>query len=237
MLDPALCNRPISQWLVLKVWFTELMMNEALVIGALVTMLILSLRWRRNRWRFWARGGIVAVLLLYIFVPLPPFETWANAGLVRAVPADSGATADAIVILGRGDDLRELRIDVAAELWRQGRAPKIFASGRGDGPQIVQRLKASGIPAAMLGDEDCSQTTAENAEFTATLLQPQGIERIILVTDPPHMLRSLLTFRRFGFRVTPHFSPLPPLPQREKALIVYREYVGMASYAIRGRFS
>ena len=151
-----------------------------------------------------------------ILVPLPPLETLANAALVRGLPRDSGTTADAIVILGRGDNLRATRINVAAELWRQGRAPQIFASGRGDGRQMVKKLKKVGIPVETLDDENCSQTTAENADFTAALLQPRGIESIILVTDPPHMLRSLLTFRSAGFRVTPHPSPLPPLPQRGK---------------------
>lgn len=223
MLDPALCNRPISHWLVLKEGLTTLVMNEALVIGVLVAVLIWSLRWRRKPSRLWVRGFIVTALLLYIFVPLPPFETWAYTTLAQAVPQDSGKTADAIVILGRGDELRTSRIEAVTELWEQDRAPQIFASGRGDGPQIVSSLIARGIPADILGDENCSQTTAENAEFTATLLQPQGVEQIILVTDPPHMLRSLRTFRKLGFQIIPHFSPLPPLPQREKALIVYRE--------------
>ncbi len=237
MLDPALCNRPISQWLFFKDGLTELAMNPGLVIGALVTLLILSLRLRRQRWTFWVRGSIIATLSLYIFVPLPPIETLANAGLVRAVPDDTGTTADAIVILGRGHNLRNPRIDVATQLWQQERAPRLFASGRGDGPQIVHQLQSSGIPAETLDDENCSQTTAENAKFTAALLQPQGIQRIILVTDPPHMLRSLLTFQNAGFQVIPHPSPLPQLPQRQKALIVYREYAGMVSYALKGYLS
>jgi len=236
MLNPALCNRPLSQWLLLKDWLAVFVTNPALIITLLVALLILSLRLRRQRWRFFARGSIAAALILYILAPLPPLETLANASLVQAIPYDSGATADAIVILGRGESLRENRINVATELWQQGRAPQIFASGRGDGRHIVKRLRKRGIPAEILGNENCSQTTAENAEFTAKLLQPQGIDRIILVTDFPHMLRSLLTFRNFGFQVIPHPSPLPPMPQRQKALIVYREYAGITSYAIKGRF-
>jgi uncharacterized SAM-binding protein YcdF (DUF218 family) len=80
-------------------------------------------------------------------------------------------------------------------------------------------------------------TTEGNAKFTAQVLIPKGVRRILLVTDPPHMLRSLLTFRSQGFQAIPFASPLPPeLTYREKASIVFREYGGLISYVVWGRF-
>ncbi len=139
--------------------------------------------------------------------------------------------------MGRGQKLRNRRVKIAVQLWQAQRARKIFASGMGDAPQIITFLKAEGVPQDRINGESCSQSTEENALFTSTLLQPQGIRQLILITDPPHMLRSYLTFRSFGFIVIPYSSPIPPdWTSAERARLVFREYLGLVSYAFLGRF-
>ncbi len=177
------------------------------------------------------------LLLVYLVATSEPMVALAAQGLVGLLPADSGATVDAIIVLGRGEVLRNRRIEIAAQLWQAKRAPLIFASGMGDAPQMIELLRANGIPRQMLSGESCSQSTEENALFTATVLHPQGIRQILLITDPPHMLRSFLTFRSLGFTVIPHTSPLPPdWTSKEDLLLVFREYLALASYAVLGRF-
>jgi uncharacterized SAM-binding protein YcdF (DUF218 family) len=194
--------------------------------------MIPRLRWQRQL----SSLGIV-LLLIYFASSFPLTIAVANKGLIEFLPADSGVTADAIVVLGRGDKLRKSRVEVAEQLWKAHRAPLIFASGAGDGSQILQQLGGKSIPPQALEGENCSRTTEENAQFTAIVLKPRGIKQIVLVTDPPHMLRSLLTFRGLGFTVIPHTSPLPTdLAANTKAIIVYREYMGLISYGLRGRF-
>ncbi|XHX80074.1 MAG: YdcF family protein [Stenomitos frigidus ULC029] len=84
----------------------------------------------------------------------------------------------------------------------------------------------------------CSLTTEENAQFTADLLLPQNVKRILLVTDSPHMLRSQLTFKSLGFEVIAYPNAVPPdLGYRERLNIVAREYGGILSYILKGRFS
>jgi uncharacterized SAM-binding protein YcdF (DUF218 family) len=46
-----------------------------------------------------------------------------------------------------------------------------------------------------------SWTTRQNAEFSARMLRPLGIERIILVTSSPHMTRAVGDFTAAGFQV------------------------------------
>jgi uncharacterized SAM-binding protein YcdF (DUF218 family) len=160
-----------------------------------------------------------------------------NRVLVSFLPSDSGATAEAIVVLGRGTAMRRERVDVSTQLWEAQRAPLIFASGWGDAQQIASMLEQKGIPGDAIDGEPCSRTTEENARFTAAILQPKNIHRILLVTDPPHMLRSLLTFRSLGFEVMPHSNPLPNhLNTKTKAFLVFREYLGIVGYGLRGRF-
>jgi uncharacterized SAM-binding protein YcdF (DUF218 family) len=200
-------------------------------------MIVLPWTTKRLPWRRQLSGLGTVLLLIYFTTQLPLTIDFAAKGLVKFLPADSGLVTDAIVVLGRGVPLRNYRVETVAELWQDHRAPLIFASGVGDAPQIIQQLKAAGIPSQALAGEDCSRTTEENARFTAKKLQPQGVKRILLVTDPPHMWRSLLTFRSFGFEVIPHISPLPPnLAANRKARIVVYEYMGLVSYGLQGRF-
>ena len=235
MLDPALCARPTSQWLGMKSLISNWLMTPTLVILPLVALILIPWLITRLRWKRQLSGLGTILLVAYFIATFPLTVAVANKGLVAFVPNDPGITADAIVILGRGESLRESRVEVAADLWKAQRAPQIFASGRGDGEKIVEMLRADGIPATALDQESCSQTTEENALFTASMLKPQGIKRILLVTDPPHMLRSLLTFRAQGFRAFPHPSPLPTnLAGNRKALIVFYEYAGLVSYGLKG---
>ncbi len=237
MLDPALCAQPTSQWLVWKTVVGTWLATPTLVVLPLAALILLPWIIPRLPWKRQLSGLGAVLLLVYYIASLPLTIAVANKGLVAFLPMDHGVDADAIVVLGRGEGFRNSRVEVAAELWKAHRAPLIFASGVGDAPPILQQLEAAGIPHGALSDESCSRTTEENALYTAKLLQPQGVKRIVLVTDPPHMLRSLLTFRSLGFTVIPHASPLPSdLGQGQKAMIVFYEYMGLVSYGLRGHF-
>ncbi len=237
MLDSALCSRPPDQWLALKLMLSTWIMTPSLVVLTLAALIILPWMIPRLRWKRQLSGLGTVLFLIYFSAQFPLTIAVATKGLVEFLPKDSGVTVDAIVVLGRGEYFRNSRVEVAEELWRAHRAPLIFASGAGDGSQIIQLLRAQGIPNQVLNDESCSRTTEENAKFTAIELKPQGVKRVVLVTDPPHMLRSLLTFRSFGFTVIPHTSPLPPkLAPVKESLILFYEYMGLLSYGLKGRF-
>ncbi len=237
MLDPALCERPVSQWLVLKSVLSNWLMTPTLVVLPLLVLVFIPWLIPRLRWRrFWSGFGTV-LLVIYWSATFPLTIAVAKKGLIAFLPPDPGTTTDAIVVLGRGPEFRLSRVKVAAELWQSHRAPLIFASGAEDGSEIVEQLKAEGIPNQALDEEHCSQTTKENALFTASVLQPRGVKQIILVTDPPHMLRSLLTFRHLGFEVIPHASPIPPkLDPTKTAMLMFYEYMGLVSYGLQGEF-
>ncbi|MBD0334416.1 MAG: YdcF family protein [Cyanobacteria bacterium Co-bin13] len=214
-------------------WVTQ----PALVLPVLIGFTALPWLLRAERWKRPITRIGVTLTLIYLVMFSPTIAKIGNRFLMVGVPQDPGQPADAIVVLGRGAPLRSSRVDVAAALWRQQRAPLIFSSGRGDALEIAQRLQSKGVPAQALDGEPCSSTTEENAEFTAALLQPQGVRRIVLVTDPPHMLRSQLTFQSFGFDVTPHISPLPGnIKNRGNQVLVLREWAGLIAYGLMGRY-
>lgn len=238
MLDPtSLCDRPVNQWLVLKSVLSHWLTTPFLVVLPLLVLVFIPWMIPRLRWkRLWSSLGIV-LLAIYWSATFPLTVAVAKKGLVAFIPPDPGTNVDAIVILGRGPEFRKSRVEVAAQLWKSHRAPKIFASGSGDGLELVQLLKAEQIPDTALEEEHCSRTTKENALYTASLLQPKGVKQILLVTDSPHMIRSLLTFRGVGFQVIPHTSPVPTnLAQTQKAMLMFYEYMGLVSYGLEGHF-
>lgn len=237
MLDPALCTQSISKWLALKSMLITWLTTPTLIVLPLAVMIGLTWRCPRLPWKPQLRKVGIVILLAYFICTLPLTTALETKALVKFLPPDSGESVDAIVVLGRGKELRKSRADIAAQLWRDHRAPLIFVSGLGDAPQILELIKTQGIPTQVLKSEDCSRTTEENAQFTAIVLQPQGVKRILLVTDAPHMLRSLLTFQSKGFTVIPHSSPLPPdFAQGKKALMVFYEYPALISYSLQGHF-
>lgn len=186
---------------------------------------------RSKRWLNRPRGilllsGLTAILLVLLAV--------ADKGLVLFLPTDSGAKAEAIVVLGRGTELAIQRVDVVHKLWQAKRAPVIFVSGTYDAPRMLQQLQEKGIPRNVLDGENCSLTTPENALFTAAILQQRGIQRIVLVTDALHMWRSLLDFRDRGFTVIPHISPLShKVGFMDKAFLTFREYLFLITSSLR----
>ncbi|MBW4538710.1 MAG: YdcF family protein [Myxacorys chilensis ATA2-1-KO14] len=203
-----------------------------IVLAALgVLWLIASRRWRR---RVILPTAIAVVL--YIVLTAPPTVELALKAFVLPLPKDAGEPVDAMVILGRGEPSRYQRVDLAAQQWRAGRTSKIFASGRLDAIRILEDLKKQGIPVQRLGGEECSLTTEENGLFTSVILEPQQNQKILLITDAPHMLRSFLVFQRFGYTSIPQVSALSTTwSAKKKARVMMREVVGLVSYGLAGR--
>lgn len=127
----------------------------------------------------------------------------------------------AIVVLGGGRDLdapeyggdtlspRALaRMRYAARLSRETGLPVIPSGGNpgaiGEAEAVIARnLLQDEFNVPVLEIERRSNTTWENARYTAQLMKKHNIERIILVTDASHMNRSLYAFERNGIEPIP----------------------------------
>lgn len=240
---PPVCN---SQDQITNLWVglaqqalaqIDQLIDSPMLYATCISALLLVLLVRSLRRRRWLVSAVAVICLSIVLVKSSIFVSVGNRMLVQALPPDLGQPTDAIVVLGRGGELRPQRVETALDLWRGDRAPRIFASGRGDGAEIMAELRKLGVPAEVVDQESCSRTTEENAQLTAALLFPQGVRRIILVTDPPHLMRSFLTFRSFGFEVVPHSSPLPNrMGYPSQRRLVMRESFGLLTYGLLGRY-
>lgn len=98
----------------------------------------------------------------------------------------------------------------AARLYHAGKAQRLLLSGgvvregEGSEAEAMQTLLLDlGVPASAMVLEGTSQNTRSNAAQSASLLQAQGVDTVILVTSALHMPRARRTFERMGLRVIP----------------------------------
>ncbi|MGA0920554.1 MAG: YdcF family protein [Gemmatimonadaceae bacterium] len=125
---------------------------------------------------------------------------------------DRAAPADAIVVLGaaqysgKPSPVLQARLDQALTLYRRGLAPRVILTG-GTAPgdrtseAAVGRsyLRRAGVPATALLMETEGRTTRTSLTAVATLAAPLEIHRVILVSDPFHLLRARVIATRLGF--------------------------------------
>jgi uncharacterized SAM-binding protein YcdF (DUF218 family) len=157
--------------------------------------------------------GIAAVVcfLLASFTPLP------NAlHRLAGVPAQLQPAA-AIVVLGGGLEDTEVlshsslrRAIHGIVLFHRGFAPLLaFAGpayqphGREEAEVRAEMARVLGVLPSAIVTESAAQTTREEAAQMAALLQPMGIDKILLVTSYEHMARSRRLFENQGFAVLP----------------------------------
>lgn len=247
-----------------------------LSLACLLLVALLVLR-RSPRWVLWL--GLAAFLLLWLGGNRLISMTLARTLEWQYSPPSVLPHADVIVLLGGGEmpltppqplaGVTEAgdRIIYAAWLYQQGAAPRVLASGGAvgvDGPALQpgaeamgQLLSIMGVPPDALWLEPRSRNTYENAVETKKLLDPKGIQRIILVTSALHMPRAQAIFRNLGFDViaaptdytvtaaawdyylTPDptiqvFNLFPTAEALDNTMRALKEYIGIAVYRLRG---
>jgi uncharacterized SAM-binding protein YcdF (DUF218 family) len=118
---------------------------------------------------------------------------------------------DVIVVLGLGllpdgsaSRMLKRRVARGVELLQRGAAPMLLMSGgpREDYPSEASVMRelalAAGVPDAQIALEPWAGTTLENARFSARIMRQRGWSRALVVSEPMHVLRALLVFRRLG---------------------------------------
>ncbi|WP_165613546.1 YdcF family protein [Desulfotruncus arcticus] len=109
------------------------------------------------------------------------------------VVQDRLTKVDVLVTLG-GDLDREL---YAAELYRQGLAPKIIMSGCGSSAaKMAKKATKAGVRARDIILEEHAVSTYENAIYSKGIMLAQNFKSAIIVSSPYHMRRTKLVFER-----------------------------------------
>jgi uncharacterized SAM-binding protein YcdF (DUF218 family) len=192
-------------------------------------------------------------LLLAVALLVLSDSFWLPAIGEFLVVSDPLAPADAIVVLAGN---APARLPHAEELYRQGFAPLLIVSDEEVHSQTLDttwsKLYAAGVAAPELPasalvilTDPPPESTLDEAERDAALLQARGLHSAILVTDPFHSRRAGLLFaaefRRHGLAVrsSPNADQLD-LPHwwqhRQSRRMVIDEYVKLLAYLLTGRY-
>ncbi len=124
---------------------------------------------------------------------------------------DQSGPADAIVVLGaaqydgRPSPVYRARLDHAAELYSDGLAGRVVATGaivsgdRMSEATAGQRyLVGLGIPADRIVVLAAGYSSAESMDAVSEWAEDEGIHQVILVSDPFHLARLRMEARRVG---------------------------------------
>ncbi|MBJ6981859.1 YdcF family protein [Luteimonas sp. MC1572] len=133
------------------------------------------------------------------------------AWIVYVGGRDQAGPADAIVVLGaaaydtRPSPVFTERIRHGIALYERGFAPTlVFTGGYGSGARFSESQVArtyalrQGVPDDAILFETLSRTTFQNLAQARDVLSENGLQRVIVVSDPLHMARALRLCRRLG---------------------------------------
>ena len=147
---------------------------------------------------------------------------------------DGAVPSDAIVVLGAAQydghpsPVLKARLDHAISLYRREFAPRIVTTGgqgKGDttSEAAVGRRYAlrDGIPAEALLLEGSGRSTSASLEAVSALMHERHLERVVLVSDPFHLLRLSLLAHHYGMHASTSPTRTSPISANRSEMLGY----------------
>jgi uncharacterized SAM-binding protein YcdF (DUF218 family) len=165
---------------------------------------------RPHRWRR-VVGWLVlaAVLAPVVWYGVALFQVWRTARTDRARPAQAIIVLGAAQYDGRPSPVLESRLRHALALWQDGIAPAIVVTGgRQPGDRFTEATASAqwlldrGVPDDAILREVQGASTWESLAASARFLRARGIDDVVIVSDPYHLLRAEETAEELGLRAT-----------------------------------
>jgi uncharacterized SAM-binding protein YcdF (DUF218 family) len=167
-----------------------------------------------------------------------------QSGLDETQPADAAIVLGAAVWAGAPSPVLTARLAHALELFQKKQVNYIIVTGgTGTGDNLseaeagAQYLIENGVPASNIVLERDGRSTLQSLQAAAQLAAPLRLKRVLLVSDPFHMLRSLKMAHDLGFEAfasPTQTSPISTRP-REEWLYMVREAIAYTSYVFGGQ--
>jgi len=234
-------------------------MPPTIFIAVCLLAAIMGLRWRRTSLALMLVGSSCLYLSATPFV-----ADYLLYALEIQVPGHSDLTgAEAIVVLSAGlhvgngqgepdtlDGLSLERLDAAVRLYHDLKLPVAVTGGLMAGAHaslggLMKKELEQNFGVPVRWSEEESETTFENAVFTAKMLRSENISTVIVVTHGWHLPRTLWSFKHEGIRALPWSverttTPsmfigdfLPSVASLQNTFYALHEIIGLAYYRLR----
>lgn len=142
------------------------------------------------------------------------WEIWQEAKRTHTEPADAAIVLGAAVWGNKVSPVFEGRLEHAVALYRSEQVQYIILTGgkipgqkRADSEVAESWVVAKGIPKEAIFIETRSQVTWENLAEAKQILNAEGLQSALIVSDPLHMTRAMTIARAQNIDCNP--SPTP----------------------------
>lgn len=156
-------------------------------------------------------SALVALSLLYVGFTF--LQVWHASQQEEPVPAGAIVVLGAAQYNGRPSPALQGRLDRAIDLFGQGLAPLVVATGgQRPGDRFTEAnaggryLAAHGVPDSALRLVVQGRNTWESLAATARVLRSEGVTDVLLVSDSYHSYRVAAIARELG--LVPHLTPV-----------------------------
>lgn len=151
--------------------------------------------------------GLFFTLRLLVLLVVLAWVVWLSLGAIMALPASEPVAADAVVVLGEDPGHRYAR---AKQLLQAGYANTLVLIL--PLPHVLKDV-ASSLPGVKLHTDNTPDSTWTEAQVMRRWMEENGIRRVLVVSDPQHLLRAQYAwwsvFRGSGLRFSMVAAPRP----------------------------
>ncbi len=167
-----------------------------------------------------------------------------QSGVDETQPADAAIVLGAAVWAGSPSPVLTARLAHALDLFLKKQVNYIIVTGgTGTGDNLSEAdagarfLIENGVPAANILLEREGRSTLQSLQGAAQLAAPLRLKRVLLVSDPFHMLRSLKMAHDLGFDAFASPTQTSPISTRpiEEWVYMVREAIAYTSYVFGGQ--
>lgn len=149
-------------------------------------------------------GLIVLIAAVYFVVSL--LQVWNTGRSADRQPVGAIVVLGAAQYDGRPSPQLQARLDHALELWNLNMASYIVVTGgKQEGDRFTEAaasrkfLESSGVASDLIFEENSGTTTYASLFAVSQVANQLGIDRVLIVSDPFHLLRAELIANEVGF--------------------------------------
>ncbi|MDX9974578.1 MAG: YdcF family protein [FCB group bacterium] len=189
----------------------------------------------------WAIPSVLGFLILF---PLYQMASIYAYGFARdKAPADAAVVMGAAEYNNRPSPVFKERIEHAISLYKEGRVRAlVFTGGSGKGSKYAEAQVGRdyavkrGVPADKAFLENVSRITYDNLREARKIVAREKFKRVLIVSDPLHMKRSVVMARDLGMDAHPSPTPTSQFKTwRTKGPLLLHETYYYCLYAV-GRY-